>query len=722
MKLVRTFLKFPFYVILVFVLYNCEDNHFDRYEDPPWLGGSIIETLESEDNYNILLDLMRKAKYEEPIEKGLFTIFAANDSAYQSYFDSKGIASVEDLTEKQAQMLFTLNILNTPRSRKQLIYDYLPYHGGWQEPNSEIGALLWRVYTKSKSPEYLDEVRYYKSLLGQTLKIIGQDKLVPMLSTEFFTEYNGDKQGSDYKFFFPNTPWTGLQWYNAAVVKPEAKTSNGFIYYIDRAVPEIPNIDDYLRMNPDKFSLYYDLIQRFATYSFSAYDTDPDRTKLYRKSYSKISNITIETGPSPAPPYDRRNSFSAFIPTNDVFQKYLDETFLKSFSSLDSVPEVSLITLAQSCMINLFAIPSKIQGSLINAYGDNIPIDVYNDVDEAILLSNGPVYTMNKYYPPRAFTSTVGPVFFNKEYTTYLFGIDNAKMVASLTSSDLNVNIFAPTNEGLLEGGIRYYELRRQLESYFDDQTWRRMDEFAIKSMVENHIVTNKTIDYSGEGFVRANSGNYIYYNNNQLQGGGNQELGTVATIVGTENGDNGMLYHLDNAILAPKKDPAKFIADEEDLSDFFDLLYTSGLLDSVADAVTRISYPRIRFLQEQEYWTVFAPTNQAIAAARNNGLIPEEVNELSDFLRYHFIIEDVVFDDGVQSGTFYSAKVDSIVTGYTYNAPVEIINQDKNMQIIDKQNNRINVIHNKSNNMVKQGVLHEVDKVLLGVLSNQTN
>lgn len=698
---------------LIISLFSCKEDHHSPFDDPPWLGGSIIETLEGEGNYTILLDLMRKANYEEPIEKGLFTIFAANDSAYQAYFSSKGISSVDDLTEKQAQMLFTLNILNTPRSRQQLIYDYLQYHGGWQKPNSEIGALLWRIYTKGRSPEYLDEVKYFKNFLGQTLKIVGQDKLVPMLSTEFFREYNGDSEGSDYTYFFPNTPWKGLQWYNAAVTKPEAKTSNGFIYYLDRAVPEIPNIDDYLRMNQDKFSVYYDLIQRFAEYSFNTYDDDPERTRLYRKTYTRISNLTQELGPSLAPPYDRRNSFSAFIPTDDVLQKFIDETFLKSFPNLDSVPEVSLITLAQSCLINLFAIPSKIQGSLINAYGDIIPIDVYNDVVEATLLSNGPVYTMKKYYPPRAFTSTVGPVFFNNDYTTYLYGINNAKMVASLTSPDLYVNIFAPTNDGLLEGGIRYYQLRKQLEWYADDETWKAMDEFSIKEFVENHIVTNNQIDYSGEGFIRTNSGNYIYYNNNQLQGGGNQELGTTVKITGKEEGDNGVLYHLDKAILGPKKDPSRFIAEDNQLSEFFNLLCEAGAVDTIIDALTRMEYPRIKFLQEQYYWTVFAPTNNAIITARNNGLIPEDPKELMEFLRYYFVHTNVIFDDGVSKGEFETAKIDSITPPIVYYAKLQINNMSKNLELIDKQGNNVKVNHSQANNMVKTGVVHKIDKML---------
>src|SRR5574344_910950 len=108
----------------LFMLYSCEDDHYARYEDPPWLSGSIIETLEAKGNYTILLELMRKAGYEEAITKGLYTIMAANDSAYQAYFQTVGISSVDQMSEEEAVQLFTLNIMNTPKARQQFIYDY----------------------------------------------------------------------------------------------------------------------------------------------------------------------------------------------------------------------------------------------------------------------------------------------------------------------------------------------------------------------------------------------------------------------------------------------------------------------------------------------------------------------------------------------------------------------------------------------------------------------
>jgi len=696
----------------LFVLYSCEDDHYARYEDPPWLSGSIIETLEAKGNYTILLELMHKAGYEEAITKGLYTIMAANDSSYQAYFQSTGISSVNELTEEEAVQLFTLNIMNTPKARQQFIYDYSVWHGGWQKKGSEIGALLWRMPTQSKSDDYDEDVRYFKDKKGQTLRVQGQVKWVPYFSTEYFEECFGDPKGSDYNFFFPNTKWSGLQWYNANVLSSEAKCSNGYIYYIDKAVPSIPSIEEYLRNHQDKYGVFYDLIQRFATYSFTAYDDDANQTQLYSKGYSGITNIANEAIDGGI--IQRKYSHTALIPTDEVFQEYINNTFMKHFSSLDEVPEIALTFLAQSCFVNNFCIPSKMQNQFFNYYGDIVPIDIHSDIKEATLLSNGPIYTMNKYYPPRAFTSTIAPVFFDSIYTTFLYGVNASKMIISLTSNELDVTIFASTNDGFAEGGIRYNSAKKVIESQAEDGLWNSMGELDIKSYVNDQITLDKGIDYSGEGFVKMNSGNYVHYDNNKLQGGGNQELGNFTKITGSQTGDNGILYYLDKAILGPKNDAANFIAKDKDLSEFYNLLCLAGLADTVVNAETDLEYIEMSFLKLEESWTVFAPTNNAIIAARNEGKIPEDINELKQFLRYHFVFDNVVFNDGVLNGSFSTAKIDSSDVTTAYYAPVEIINSKDNLSVVDRVGNKVPVGNSTANNLVKLGVLHKINKVLL--------
>ncbi|NLU37495.1 MAG: hypothetical protein GXX78_01235 [Bacteroidales bacterium] len=700
---------------LFFSLYSCEDDHYARYEDPPWLSGSILETLEEKGNYTILLQLMKKAGYEEPIQNGLFTIMAANDSSYQAYFKSASISSVDEITEEQAFKLFTLNIMNTPKARQQFVYDYSYWHGGWQESGSEIGALLWRMQTQSKADDYFDTVRYFTDFKGETLLIQGQEKWVPYFSTEFFAESFGDPNGSDYNFFFPDTKWSGLQWYNANVLSSEAKCSNGYIYFIDKVVPGIPSIEEYVKENQDKYGVFYDLIQRFAYYSLSGYADDNDQVKIYSKGYSRITNIASEGGPTPdGGIIQRKNSWTALIPTNNALQNYIDNTILKQFSSLDEVPEITLTFLAQSCLVNRLVIPSKMQKQFFNYYGDVVPIDIHNDIESAIMLSNGPVYTMNKYNPPRAFTSTIAPVFFDSIYTTFLYGINASQMIISLTSPDLDVTIFAPTNDGLAEGGIRYFKEGERIEYLAEDGLWNPMGELAIKSYVSDQITLDNNIDFSGSGFVKMNSGNYVQYKNNVLKGGGNQELGNQAKITGSQKGDNGILYFVDKAILGPKNDAAKFIANDNELSEFYNLLYQAGLSDTTINSETDLAYPHMSFLQLQESWTVFAPTNSAINSARINGLIPDDKEKLKEFLLYHFVFDNVIFNDGKLSGTFCTAKIDSTGVDVAYCAPVEIVNQVDNLSVIDRKGSRVNVSNSTANNLIQFGVLHKIDNVLL--------
>src|SRR3989304_3589152 len=282
-KILRIVLIFLSLITVISCQDLFEDKHHDRFEDPPWLEGSILETLEKDGNYTIFLDLMEKADYTEAIEKGLFTVFVANDSSYNAYFNSIGIDSVSQLSERDAFQLFALNIVNTARSKEQLIYDWV--WDGWQKPGSELGALVFRWPTRSQSPIEQETVKYFSDLVGQTIKIQGQTKLVPLFSTDYFRDFNGATDGSDYTYFFPETQWSGLQWYNANIIKAEVRASNGYIYYLDKAVPKIPSIEEHLRNNQDTFGVFYDLAQRFARYSVVGYDTDAERSRLYSKTY-----------------------------------------------------------------------------------------------------------------------------------------------------------------------------------------------------------------------------------------------------------------------------------------------------------------------------------------------------------------------------------------------------------------------------------------------------
>ena len=133
-------------VSIILALFGCSKN-MERYEDPPWLEGTNIESLEKDGKYTIFLRLMERAGYKNTVEKQLTTLFVPSDEAFQVFFQKKGITSIEDLTDAQALELFTLHFLSNPVNANHLVYEK-----AWSLLESEtgrIGALFFRKPTNS---------------------------------------------------------------------------------------------------------------------------------------------------------------------------------------------------------------------------------------------------------------------------------------------------------------------------------------------------------------------------------------------------------------------------------------------------------------------------------------------------------------------------------------------------------------------------------------------
>jgi uncharacterized surface protein with fasciclin (FAS1) repeats len=109
------------------------------------------------------------------------------------------------------------------------------------------------------------------------------------------------------------------------------------------------------------------------------------------------------------------------------------------------------------------------------------------------------------------------------------------------------------------------------------------------------------------------------------------------------------------------------------------------------------------------------------MAQARAEGIIPTELptsteglDSLKNFALYHFIAGEVVFDDGMKSGSFSSnyTYVDT-VENKTVGAKIFINNQAQNMTITDLSGQEISLDHAKADILVEKGVMHKIDAVL---------
>jgi uncharacterized surface protein with fasciclin (FAS1) repeats len=697
---------------LATIFSQCSDPH-DRYEDPPWLGGTNIETLEKEGNYTHFLELMDQAGYRVSIENQLFTLFVPNDSAFEVYFQQRGISSVADLSKNEAEELFGQHILINPRSRDQLMYEYA--WGELQDPQGEYGTLFLRKQTYSIPLDYSEEVRYDPVFQGQTLKIHRQNTMIALWTTEYFEDYFGDPNGSDYLFMYPGSSWSGTQWHDAMVTEGEVRTSSGFIYYIDRVVAPIPTIDKYLKDHQEDFGLFYDLAQRFATYTEAGVNEQLDR--LYTKSYTQILDFANEWGPNPFSPSYMLYMFSAFIPYDDVLQEFLDNTVFKYYESIDDAPQLYLVFLLQSHLNSFLNLPSKMENRFLNYYGDNIDLDLASDIESAVMCSNGIIYGMKRFLEPNVFTCVPGPILYNNNYTTFLYALQNSGLLTTLTQPDIDITLFAPSNDELLEYGIRTNEepgsVFIQVQS--SDGLWHTMEPNDLETFVENYIHIGNYEDFQDEGFIRMASDNYVFYNNGKLYGGGNQVTGDYCSVVEKIPSEkNGNLFYLDNTLKAPDN-VAELLLSDPDLSAFADLLNQAGLIDSaqIDYEIPGLLYPRVIFMSDLKQWTILAPSNQAIADAEMAGLIPVDIEELRDFIAYHFVRGTCIFDDGNLSGTFPTNRIDAIIGEDIAYETLNFTNSVHNLIVEDQSGQSVSITHSDANKLVESGVVHKINSVL---------
>jgi len=698
------------FAVLSIGIYGCEE-HLGRYDDPPWLGGTTIETLEKRGNYTIFLKLMEKANYKEPITKQLFTVFVPNDAAFTAYFKQNGIDSVGALTKKEATQLFTLHVLRNARSSFQLIYEYV-----WSElqgPNGEYAGLFFRKPVLSTTTPYYDSVRYFPAYKGKRLLIYNDSKYVPLFTKDYFEDFFGDPDGSDYEFLYPGHKWDGkMHWHSSMVTEPETRTASGFIYFIDSVVPIMPTIEEYLLKNQKKYGLFYGLAQRFATYGASK--VDPTTNLLqYKKGYNLILNITEEQGPFPGNETRMKDMFSAYIPSDAVLQNYLDNTVLKYYPALDSVPDITIFYILQTHLARSLGLVSKITKSYFNSFGD--PMDIAkSDIKDAYMCSNGVVYEMNRVLEPNVFTTVPGPIFFNSNYSTFLFALNAANMLSSLSSTDVNVTLFVPTNEQFEKYGVRYNPIKAGIEIRGKDKVWKTIRTDDLAMIVQDHIYAGKLTDLSGDGYVKMASGNWIHYNNNQIEGPENQVFKNMVGIVGyKENEKNGMLYYIDDPIQSSYV-MGKYLVRTPELSEFTKLLTSTRMLDArFIDPLTRDTVPNLKFLAESDQWTAFIPDDAAMAKAKEEGLIPTDPAELKNFLLYHFVRRNAIFDDGKLSGSFPTSLVESVTSSGTTYVPLMITNQVNNLVVTDGFGQTVAVDHARANNLTRKGVVHRIDKVL---------
>jgi hypothetical protein len=255
------------------------------------------------------------------------------------------------------------------------------------------------------------------------------------------------------------------------------------------------------------------------------------------------------------------------------------------------------------------------------------------------------------------------------------------------------------------------------------------MKDIDLTMFAQDQIYMGLLSDIEGPGgFVEMTSGNYIEYGNNQAGAGENQVYDRPAVVQDIEeNPLNGFLMKVDRPIESRVVMGQLLTGDlaDPDLSEFSQVLIDLRLLDDkYRDPTTKETIPKLKFLAAADYWTAFIPSNAAMEQARLEGIIPpapddgrygkDAADSLENFVMYHFVRDDVVFDDGKESGMYktnYTYK--DTVLNVTVNSPLKVINIPNDLAVVDSTGQEVHINHADADRIVQKGVLHKIGSVL---------
>jgi uncharacterized surface protein with fasciclin (FAS1) repeats len=421
--------------------------------------------------------------------------------------------------------------------------------------------------------------------------------------------------------------------------------------------------------------------------------------------------------------------WTIFLPSNDVLKKYLDDTVLKYYDSLDSVPRVTLYYILQTQLSARLVVMSALEKGYFNAFGDamNIP---KSDITSGYMCSNGVVYESKKVLEPNVFTCVPGLLFIDKDYSTLLYALNAANMLSSLSNPDSHVTLFASTNEQLEKYGIRYNATNAIIEFRSPaNGKWNPMSSTDLNLFAQDQIFKGRLSDFSGDGtFVELTSGNYLRYADNKIAAAENQFKNDIAGVTDViENDRNGFLVKVDRPVES-RLVMGDYLMSDPEVSDFAKLLTAANLLARAQISDTREVYYNLKFLAAAKYWTGFIPTNTAMKKARDEGFINIPASpttgwysklsaagkdSVNSFIMYHFVKDDVVFDDGKLSGNLSTNRTYKNADGKTVNATVKISNIPKNLSLYDVSEQVVYLNPAKANFLVRKGVCHKLDTVL---------
>ncbi|HEX2395142.1 MAG TPA: fasciclin domain-containing protein [Bacteroidales bacterium] len=689
--------------------FSCEKEFDKYYQVPDDLIGTILEVLEEDGNYTQFIEAIRLVHYDDVIGvTGNFTVFAPDDDAFAEFFAENGYTSLQDIPAEELEGIVYYHIVFWAYSRFMLLYGL-----GIQDEDIDYSTANFKQITMYTPPSTIEY-----DTLGRRYTVYHESKFIPVFSDEYFSEL--DLNTANYSTLYPQTIYNGFHADRAQIVEADVPAQNGWIHKVNKVLVPPDNHDQILDKKPE-FSVFRDLLEINTFYQYSpAYTTQQDNEGDVNEDgvldslFLKMNSI-FPDGSSPDAEnvgFDgKQNVLTLFAPTNEALQNFLTD-HTEGYGSLFQIGRFWM-NWYLSHYIGLNYWPSKfstmtedweldLTSTLVNS---NV---TEGDIHYMQMASNGPFCGISKFLLPKIFESVAYPIFGKKEYEWFCDMLIFYQVESLLNEEDLKFTIFAPTNEAIDRSGYIFRTGLGGWGLYSKSNPLAPLPRREASDIVKTHVIFGELseADFEEGTFIETSQHTYIGVEADGIYAGGDQTTAhksTPETVSG-----KGVLYRIDRMLISPRYSIFEILSNPNiypQYQKFYQLCYQAGLilLDENQNPLS------LNNISTGTYYTCFIPTNEVLEAGIANGTVPGNPAELQQFLRYHFV-ESSIFDDGERSGQFTTTRIDE-ESGYLFNT-IDVINQKDNLQVRDNLGNIRSVI--SANHMAEDGVIHQIDSVLL--------
>ncbi|BDD11963.1 hypothetical protein FUAX_43950 (plasmid) [Fulvitalea axinellae] len=698
-------------IIGLLVVSSCDED--DYYDVPDDLKGNIVQVLETKGNFSHMLKALKRSGYEKPLSASSYTLFAPTDEAFDAFLKEKGYGSVDDIPEAELKSLVQHHILSNAYSWRVILEQGLSGLVSPDDPKEHI--ITPKKPTLCYKPPVVEtfEEKEYTVWKGR--------KFLPFFNPEFFLE------PGDYNFFYPDTEYTTFNVANAAITGLDQGALNGIIHEVDHVLDPLPTIGDVI-YNDDQFSLFKELTDRFLEYQYNYQatqeankDNTGDIDSLFNKKHEGIISFAHDELDGVFQfgidvPGGVKFNHTAFVPKNDVLQAYLNETFLKFYGSVEDIPDEAIRTLLNAHLVgarrSIGILPSDMEGGFSTNNGDNVKVPK-TDVFMARWTNNGPFYGMKKVIQPNAFSSVIGDLFFNPDYSVLLKMMASTDLQILVSDPTHEYTFLAPDNDAFEKAGIRYDEARKV---FFIKHPVSgedvRLNSTQLKDILELHFISKEIEKVDRVIYESSIDGqNYLglvptgSHTFNVISGGSQEQGVTISNrISGTRKAENGTVYAVDQVLLPAQKSITQLLLEPGGPYEHF------GNVLRKAGMVVGTSIP----LLASGNFTVLVPTQEALDAYD----LPDNRVDLEEFLRYFFVQGKQVYADRSIDGEFQTMRVDKEKTtaNNRFFHKLRIVSDAHGaLSVTDGAGNVSTIADSDNSNVISQGIaVHLIDKILL--------